>query len=262
ISGDQDLIPEVQKRVSQLMEIAKQQHSHWILAEAYVLESKLALLELDLQTARHLLTQAQDIADKRGLHRLAMKISNEHDALLNQMSIWNELTKRNASLSERVKLAQFEELMVRMIKKQTIEMLPLPPEEPVAFLILGKSGLSLFSTTFNSNDMLNDQLMGGFLTAIQTFSTEVFDRVITRIKLEDYTLLLKPEEPFQLCYVFKGSSYSPQQKLTQLTTALRSNSTIWQALNRADEIGYLLTDTEGFVLKELILKVFSREING
>ena len=88
VSGDPEVLGEVQAHVTRLREIAQQQHSHWVLAETYVLQAKLALVELDVQGARRCLEQAQRLAKERGLQRLAMRISTEHDTLLDQLDQW------------------------------------------------------------------------------------------------------------------------------------------------------------------------------
>ncbi|MFX0093615.1 MAG: tetratricopeptide repeat protein, partial [Candidatus Hodarchaeota archaeon] len=172
-SGDQEVLNEVEALVNRLINIAQHQKSHSLLAETYVLQARLALMKQDIQTARSLLTQAQVIADEKGLHRLAMKISSEHDALLNQLNIWEELIEQNASLAERAKFTQLEELVGRMIRERSVKMRELPPEEPMLLLILDESGLCIFSKPFTKSSF-DDHLMGGFLTAIQAFSSPVF----------------------------------------------------------------------------------------
>lgn len=122
-SDDPDLLGEVQTHVTRLLEIATQQHSHWLWAETYVLQAKLALVELNVQGARRFLDQAQRLAEERGLQRLAMRISTEHDTLLDQLGQWQDFIDRNASLKERAELARLEEQVVRMIRKR-VEKLP------------------------------------------------------------------------------------------------------------------------------------------
>jgi len=54
-------------------------NSFWILGETYLLQAKLALISLNLEEARRLLTKGQRIVEKYELNHLAIKISNEHD---------------------------------------------------------------------------------------------------------------------------------------------------------------------------------------
>ncbi|MFX0090277.1 MAG: hypothetical protein ACFFBD_00840 [Candidatus Hodarchaeota archaeon] len=255
-SGSHEVLAEVQSLVPRLLSIAKQQHSHWLLAETYMLKAMLELLELNLPEAQRLLSQAQAIADEKGLHRLAMKISSVHDNLLDQLSKWEELIDRDASLTERADLAQLEELMRRMIQKRSIELTEESSEMPVMLLILGGSGLSLFSRTFTSEGAVDDQLLGGFLAAIQSFSSQIFSQSLDRVKLEAYTLLIKAEKPFQVCYVLKGPTYLAQQKLTQFTAELRQTSAIWEALEHSQRTGMVLSDSDQNSLESLLDKFF------
>ena len=59
ISGDREILIEIQQHVHRLQEIAKTQYSHRVLAETYVLQAKLALIDLEVSRARQLLNQAQ-----------------------------------------------------------------------------------------------------------------------------------------------------------------------------------------------------------
>ncbi|MFX0065800.1 MAG: tetratricopeptide repeat protein [Candidatus Hermodarchaeota archaeon] len=256
-SGDSEVLNEVKNFVSKLLDIANQQRSHSLLAETYLLQSKLALLELNIQEARRLLTQAQLLADERGLQRLAMKISNEHDSLLDQLSMWEDFIGRNASLSERAELAQLEDLVVRMVRKKTIDLTEIREEEPVILLILHESGLSAFSKTFLPESSLDEQLMAGLLTAIRVFSREAFSQNIDRVKIEDYTLLMRSEEPFLICYAFKGRSYAAHQKFTHFVRILRNTTALWEPLLEFAETGRVLETIPKTSLEDLLTEVFS-----
>ncbi|MFX0090579.1 MAG: tetratricopeptide repeat protein [Candidatus Hodarchaeota archaeon] len=256
MSDDLEVLKAVKNLVKRLLEIAKQQNSFWLLAETYVLQSKLALLELDIQSAQSFLTQAQLMANKKGLQRLVLKISNEHDALLDQISLWEELVTRNATITERAELAHLDDLVTRMIRKTAETPPDVSEEEPVWLLILDDAGLSLFSKIFLSESKLNEHMIGGFLTAIQAFSAEAFSQTIDRVKLEEYTLLMKAEAPFQICYIFKGASYLAQQKLTHFAQNIRKKSDLWLALKRTRETGQTLNSSEQASLESLLTETF------
>lgn len=255
VSGTQEVLEEVKILVNQLLEIAAQQHSHWVLAETYVLQSRLALVELDIKAARHSLDNAQLIAEKRGLRRLAMQISTEHDTLLDQLQHWEDIIDRNASMNERVELAQLENMLVQMIQKRAEKTPELTQEEPLMLLIITESGITLFSKIFHTPHTLEDQLIGGFLAAINTFIREAFavSGSIERIKHQDYTLLLNSVEPFLVCYVFEGPSYYALKKLEQFTKELSSVS-MWQSLMASLRSGIALDKSKE--IKELVAEIF------
>ncbi|MFX0091664.1 MAG: tetratricopeptide repeat protein [Candidatus Hodarchaeota archaeon] len=257
ITNDPEVLREMQVLVTRLLDIAKQQHSHWLLAETYLLQAKLALLELDLQETRRLLTQAQVLADEKGLHKLAMKISSEHDSLLDQITQWESSLEQQTSLAELTEMTDLDEQIARMLRQRMAIVPELPDEEPVLLLILTGSGLIAFERTFLSESRLNQSIMGAFLSAIQTFSTEAFARSIDRVKLEEYTLLIKTEEPFQFCYIFKGQTYTAQQRLNQFTQVLRNTTLIWGSLLEFLETSQFIEGAAQLALENLLTEVFS-----
>ncbi|MFX0064808.1 MAG: hypothetical protein ACFFC7_21750, partial [Candidatus Hermodarchaeota archaeon] len=118
LSGSSEVLGEVQAHVSQLFNIAKEQHSYWLLVEIYLLKSKLALLELDMQGAQRLLEQAQFTALERGLYHLLIKVLSEQDKFHSQIKQWELLIGRNAPISELLELAQLEDLLMRVAEKR------------------------------------------------------------------------------------------------------------------------------------------------
>lgn len=252
-SGNPSVLTELQTRVNRLLDIARQQNSYWMLAEAYVLQARLALLELDLEKARRLFTQAQIIAEEQGLRRLALTISSEHDTLLEQLSKWEDLISRQASYEERAELARLEEMVVRMIRKRVLDSPEELEEEPVLFLILAESGVCVFSMSLLPDSTLNTQLVSGFLTAIHGFSEQVFSQALDRAKLGDHTLLMQAVTPLLLCYVCKGQSYAAQRKLQKFSEIAQGREALWKMLQKASQKGRIL-DGEDYTAVENLLK--------
>ncbi|MFX0062541.1 MAG: tetratricopeptide repeat protein [Candidatus Hermodarchaeota archaeon] len=120
MTGEQEVLEDVQTQVTRLLNIAQQQNSSWLLAETYLLKSKLALLELDLESAQEFLIQALHTAEKKGLKRLIRDILLEKNAFREQIDKWKLLIERNAPLSERLELAQLEDLIIKMTRKRAI----------------------------------------------------------------------------------------------------------------------------------------------
>lgn len=120
-SEDPEIFREIQAVTSRLLEVAKTQQSHFLLAETYLLQAKLVLLELDVPRARRLFTQAQAIAGNQGLQLLARSISNEQEILLSQLNQWKVLQARKALPDEVSELAGVEAQVVRMIRKRMNE---------------------------------------------------------------------------------------------------------------------------------------------
>lgn len=117
MTNDLDVLGEINSFTTKLLEIAEKNHSFTLFAEIYFLKAKLALLTLDVKTARRFLTQAQKIAERFGLNQLTAKISIEHNTLLDQLHTWENLQKSDISLTERIKLAGLDKHMKEILQK-------------------------------------------------------------------------------------------------------------------------------------------------
>ncbi|MFX0123073.1 MAG: tetratricopeptide repeat protein [Candidatus Hodarchaeota archaeon] len=254
-SGDEEILGEIKEISQELLAIAEKQKSFSLLIETYILQSKMALLELDLDTARQLLSNARQLAEEKELQRLAVMVSKEYDSLLSQLSKWTDLADRDVSLAERLELAELESMVTRLIRKKT-EIDELSEEEPVLFLILARSGMSMFSKHFVSESHLVDQLIGGFLTAINAFTQQAFSEsgTIEGIKHREYTILMNPTDPLLCCYVFKGPSYYALQKLKNFSETVKVSDPIWEKMLKASTIGQDISGEKA--INDLVAKIF------
>ena len=228
MSNDLGVLDELNQFISQLLEIAEKSHSYWIMGETYLLQAKLALLSLDLKEARRLLTQGQQIAERYGLKLLAIKISNEHDELLKQLNMWENLKESTSSLKERMEFARLKEQMESMIRRRLGEVPSLPNEEPVFLLIVSEGGRPIFSQSFEEDQSFEDYLFGGFFTAINSFINEKFSEGLDRVSFGEHTLLMNSVSPFFVCYIFKGQSYLAQQRVRYFIDKIQKDEPVWQ----------------------------------
>ena len=74
-SGEREVLIEIQTLLEKLYEIATEQESHSLLIDILILQSKLALLEFNFSNAGDFLTDAREIAEKKGLNEFLLKIS-------------------------------------------------------------------------------------------------------------------------------------------------------------------------------------------
>jgi len=209
-----------------------------------------------LQRARQLLTQAQRIADEKGLDRLAVTISNDHDSLLDELDKWKHLKDQGGTLAERAELARLGEQIDRMLHAGKVEPPELLDEAPILLLILHGGGISVFIKRFISVTEVDEQMIGAFLDAIQSFSEEVFSQALDRIKLKEYTILVRPKGGFTICYVYRGQSYRAQQKLTRFVDIIPQKSSIWTPLQKSSQTGKVLDSTAITAIDTLLTEVF------
>ena len=236
INNNIKVLDEINHNITQLLKIAEKSHSYWFLCETFILQAKLALINLDFKAARRFLTQAQNIAESNGIKRLSMKISQEHDELLIQLKMWEKLKESDSSLSERWRLAGLNKQMENMVKKRLIEAPKLSEEEPVIIFIITEGGTAFFSHSFIEEKSLESHLFGGFLTTIDYFVREMFSVGLDRAIFGAYTLLMKSVPPFFISYIFKGDSYHANRKIINFTENIQKEDDIWQKLIKSYEI--------------------------
>lgn len=226
-----EVLDEIMPLIDKIYEIAEKQNAYSWLADTKLLQAKVALIQIDFDKAKQLLTQAQRIAELQGLTLLALKISSEHDNLLDHLNEWDILKKTDAPMSERIKLAAFNGVVDRMQGKSTIDPPLITPEVPVLLLIIGQGGFPLFSKQFEKNHIFEEDLMGGFLAAFNSFIGELFSKGLDRIKFGEFMILMRTVEQFSICYLFKGQTNIAKQKLSQFTENIKKDTSIWHTLN-------------------------------
>jgi hypothetical protein len=255
IYNNPEILEELNSLITRLLDFAEEQRSYPSLAEGKLLQAKLALIEMNFESAKKLLTEAQRVAEIRGLNLLAQRISSEHDTLLEKVDEWDKLKKENAPMADRIELASFDGVINRLQGKQAIDPPELVNEEPILLLIMDNSGATYFNHPFIANWDYSD-LFSSFMSAFNTFMDEIFSKSIDRIRVGENTILINPTEPFLTCYVIKGQSYPAMQKLIRFSEAIKENSEIWQALNKSIKTSEMLGIDKPSALKTVIDEIF------
>ncbi|MHA1940819.1 MAG: hypothetical protein ACW97P_03735, partial [Candidatus Hodarchaeales archaeon] len=147
-------------------------------------------------------------------------------------------------------------VLERLQRKRTVEPPELVEEEPIVLLIIDKSGISYFNYPFKE-DWDFEWLFSSFMSAFDTFSSEVFSESIDRIKIGDNLILVNPIESFLVCYVIKGQSYLGLQKLNRFSNAIKDNTEIWESLTRAVQTGEVLEVDNPQSLGNVVNEIFT-----
>ncbi|MFX1525794.1 MAG: tetratricopeptide repeat protein [Promethearchaeota archaeon] len=256
ITNNEEVLEELNPLITKLLIFAERDYAFPWLVEGKLLQAKLALIQLEFNKAQQLLTQAQRIAEIHELNLLASKISSEHDNLLEQLNDWINLQKIDAPMSDRIKLASINGVVDRMQGKSAVEKIIAIHEEPVLLLIMGAGGFPLFSTQFGKEGKLEEDLISGFITAFNNFSSELFSKGLDRAKSGEYMMLMQTAEPFLLCYLFKGQSYLAKQKLSKFAKNIKKTAIIWQTLNKYYESNQTIDLKNAPSLELLIKEIF------
>ncbi|MHA2038235.1 MAG: tetratricopeptide repeat protein [Promethearchaeota archaeon] len=256
IFDDSEILKEINPLITQILETSESQNSYSYLAEAKVLQSKLLLIQRDMGGSKKLLTEAQRIAELHGLNLLSQKISHEHDNLLEQSDIWGDIIKKNAPISDRIKLASINGVIDRLKGKRAVNPPEMVDEQPTLLLIIAEGGGLIFSHPFTEESKRDDTLFSSFLSAFTSFSHEFFTKGLDRAKFGDDFILMQSVGPFSICYLFKGQSYPATQRLTRFTEQIQSTASIWQALERFYKTSQVLELKDNPSLDSLITEIF------
>jgi hypothetical protein len=120
---------------------------------------------------------------------------------------------------------------------------------------MSKNGISHFTLTFRKN-WDYESLFSSFLSAFNSFSSEIFSKSIDRIKIGENKILINPIKSFLACYVIRGQSYYAQKKLYMFSREIEQNPEILKALNRSVETCRELELNNPPILGELVKKIF------
>ncbi|MHA2054808.1 MAG: tetratricopeptide repeat protein, partial [Candidatus Hodarchaeales archaeon] len=112
------LLKEVIQLAEQLHKIGQSQKSSSMIIMALLLRTKLALVQGDVETASHLLSNAKKIASEKKLVNLLKQVKMEQETVQAELDKWNELIQRKASIQERIEHAQIATWLVEAKKIQ------------------------------------------------------------------------------------------------------------------------------------------------
>ncbi|MFX1461424.1 MAG: tetratricopeptide repeat protein [Promethearchaeota archaeon] len=112
------ILDDINLYIQQLLDIAKEQKSYWLLAETHLFQAKLKLVTFEFEKAQQLVAQAFHIAEKYGLDLLLTQIKTEKEELSKALNKWDNLKRSNANLSNRLDLANLNNQIRRMLKKR------------------------------------------------------------------------------------------------------------------------------------------------
>ena len=256
LTDDIEVLDEINHFIARLLDISEKSRSFWVFCETFILRAKLALLTFDINAARRFLTQAQKIAEKHGIIRLAIKISNEHDQMLKQLDIWEKLKESKAPLTERMELSRLNEQMEGMVRKRALKLPKLEVEQPVLLAIMTKEGNILLSNPFTADLTIESTYFSEFLSSCNKFCDQILSESFDRVKFGQHTVLITTVDSFSICYMFQGQSYSARQKLIHFSEAVKKEPHIMKILKDAGKKNVEIKVNETGSLEELVFESF------
>ncbi|MCE7740968.1 MAG: hypothetical protein GOP50_00795 [Candidatus Heimdallarchaeota archaeon] len=257
--GDLQSYDKLKHRVNTLRQMAEHDKSHILLAQSLLLQSKLELIDFNMENGQLLLRKAQKIAEDKGITNLAKVISGEYDILLDQLSRWQEMSTYIPSLEERFEFTHIEDLLEKMIRNNALyEDIQDEKEQPHFFMIMNKVGTILFSERFSGKPLNNDLLQGIQNIIHECMCNEGFhDTPIIRMKFQHYTVAISFQEDVLLIYVFIGRSYNAIQKLYFLENEISSLTQRWSQYYRKFQSNQALSPQERMKISKTLEETFA-----
>jgi tetratricopeptide (TPR) repeat protein len=229
-----------------------------VIAQTLWLQSQIALLNLDVTKARILMTKAQAFAEEKNLEKLAIRISNDHDIVLEQLDLWDNMLKELPVIAERLDLTHIETILEEMIKGKgiVVEESEREEETPVLLFITSEKGSILYSEQFDTN--LDIKIINEILPEIMNRKQEDIDiTTIDRSMYQEYNYLLKRFGNVSFCYLFIGKSYEGMKKLNQFSELVFESSQIWSQLTSDSDTTPIFESTTRNLLNQYVDKIFS-----
>ncbi|MHA2054881.1 MAG: tetratricopeptide repeat protein [Candidatus Hodarchaeales archaeon] len=258
-SGDPVILQEIQDYINRLLEIASNQNVATLLVQTFLLQSKMAIIQRNNSFARKLLRQSQELAEEKGLNKLAIQISNEYDSLLSSIGTLDEIEeKEESTLLERVESVKIENTLNRMINPKEVVVSEEISETPILLLIIHEgSGLGVYTKEFSMRKH-KGQLISGIITAINSLLKDAFSiaGTLERIQYKDFRVVIREDSPLLFVYVFRGHSYYPLKKLQTFIELVKTAKDQWKTFCSIVDEGQLLSDKDKAIIDEYADKSF------
>lgn len=111
-------------------------------------------------------------------------------------------------------------------------------EEPVQLMLAAaRSGISLARVEFQPYLSGDESIVSGFVTALRYIGDVVFSRPLDRVKIGEYTMLMKVDLPFLFCYVFKGRIHHAIHRLDEFIKTLLEKTPLMNSLKNTISTG-------------------------
>ncbi len=229
LSNDSKIVEDITPLISFIYKKAEELDSILFLIEGKIFEAKVDIITGNIDSARKLLTEAQELAESSQANFFAQMISEEHDYLLELQDQEKLETLQNTKL-ESINLASLKGRLSITQRDNSESTLDLKPEIPVLLLIIAEGGILLFSYPFTDEWKHDTEIFGSFLSAFSTFSDEFFSKGLDRVKFGEDTLLMQSIDNYSIGYLYKGQTYPAKQKLTTFVNQIKETTMIWRNL--------------------------------
>jgi tetratricopeptide (TPR) repeat protein len=117
MTGDEDTLGNIDTHLNSLQTMAPNQGSTLLLVETMMIQSKVSLLQLNVEETKRLLDEARGLAKQKGLQNISKRIAEEEEAVFNELKIWEELGENKPPMAERTGKIGIHEQIGGMIQQ-------------------------------------------------------------------------------------------------------------------------------------------------
>jgi len=117
LHGDKGVLDELKVLLASFAETIVGQGKTSLHVEALLLQSKVALVELDLEEANRLLDLARIFANEKGLERMLKLITDERDTQRRELTLWEQLGEDIPPMAKRTEKVRIHEQIEKMIRE-------------------------------------------------------------------------------------------------------------------------------------------------
>ena len=93
----------------------------------------------------------------------------------------------------------------------------------ILFVIMNETGSTFYKYSFLHSLLIQEQILGGFLSAMNSFCSEFLTGPLDRAKIGDNFIIFTRNPPFVMAYFFKGNTYLAQHKIKNFVKAFNEN---------------------------------------
>ena len=239
--GNESVFEEVHSSISRLEQLSSVEHSILWLSEIHAFKARLEMFNGRFDKAITILSQVESMINKYGIEYLKPRISNMVDDVLILAEQVKSKEIKPESLEQRLQLSHIMNQINDLATGRLSEIPEPPPEDPLLLVITSVDGLPLLNKILDATVQADEMLIGGFLSAINSFGKEIFSKAeaLDRVLYKNHTILFRPEDHLLFCYVFKGHTHSARKKLERVVTSLQKFPRLWDELQRHAAMGII-----------------------
>ncbi len=206
-STNKDVIDELYNIMKLLRIEHKNSFSNTLLVESLIIESKLARLEMNINYAYEVLSNAFDIAVKNSYKEMQIKISNEYDSLLEHY-MEDVSFASNEDLIERIQEIELENYIADLLQSR-VKSFDIVDINPIVFLIVDSDDNHLITKILDEAFPIDKEYIASLLSTIDSFIGNFLGRKefkLERLKFGSAYILFREINNHRIIYCFDSTA--------------------------------------------------------